>query len=209
MANPSNRLTVGLTGGIGSGKSAASLRFKELGAHIIDTDLISHELTAPQGQAINAIAQQFGDAALNNEGGLNRAYMRSLIFNDETARQKLENILHPLIQKKAITALDCDAGPYNVLVVPLLTEKPTWQQHMQTIVLIDCTENLQIQRVAQRNQLPETLILQILQTQASRDERIRLANHIVHNNGSLQSLYQQIDNLHLEFTNVAITKYKK
>ncbi len=208
MVNITNHFTVGLTGGIGSGKSAASNRFKALGAHVIDTDLITHELTAPQGIAINAIEQCFGKIALNNEGGLNRAYMRELVFNNDSARQTLEDILHPLIKEKAINSLSSNTGSYNILVVPLLTEKPWWQQFMHAIVVVDCPETLQIQRVAQRSQLHKIEILKILRSQASRKQRLKIANYILQNNESLQHLHQQIDQLHHEFINAAMTKYK-
>jgi dephospho-CoA kinase len=190
---------IGLTGGIGSGKTAVSDLLAKLGAGIIDTDLIAHQITAPHGSAISLIEKQFGADFIATDGALNRDKMRSLVFATPEARKSLEAITRPLIrQESARQALNlCKQGsPYLVFVVPLLIESGFWTALIDRLVLVDCPEKTQIQRVMQRSNLPEEEIKRILAAQASREERLKYADMVIENQGSLKDLEVEVQNLH-------------
>jgi dephospho-CoA kinase len=190
---------IGLTGGIGSGKTAVSDLLAKLGAGIIDTDLIAHQITAPHGSAISLIEKQFGADFIATDGALNRDKMRSLVFATPEARKSLEAITRPLIrQESARQALKlCKQGsPYLVFVVPLLIESGFWTALMDRLVLVDCSEKTQIQRVMQRSNLPEEDVERILAAQASREERLKYADMVIENQGSLKDLEVEVQNLH-------------
>lgn len=190
---------IGLTGGIGSGKTAVSDLLAKLGAGIIDTDLIAHQITAPHGSAISLIEKQFGADFIATDGALNRDKMRSLVFATPEARKSLEAITRPLIrQESARQALKlCKQGsPYLVFVVPLLIESGFWTALMDRLVLVDCSEKTQIQRVMQRSNLPEEEVERILAAQASREERLKYADMVIENQGSLKDLEVEVQNLH-------------
>ena len=192
-------LLIGLTGGIGSGKTAVSDLLAKLGAGIIDTDLIAHQITAPHGSAISLIEKQFGADFIATDGALNRDKMRSLVFATPEARKSLEAITRPLIrQESARQALNlCKQGsPYLVFVVPLLIESGFWMALIDRLVLVDCPEKTQIQRVMQRSNLPEEEIKRILAAQASREERLKYADMVIENQGSLKDLKVEVQNLH-------------
>lgn len=195
------KLAVGLTGGIGSGKSTVAALFAEHGAGIIDTDAIAHNLTQAGGEAIAAIRVAFGDTYLTKDGALDRARMRSLIFRDHAAKQHLEQILHPLIRSQAWGRLqqlqDC---PYVVLVVPLLPESPAFRQMVQRILVVDCSENTQVNRVVRRSHLAENEVRAIIAQQTPRAERLRLADDIIHNDADPDSLAEQVAALHRRYT---------
>jgi dephospho-CoA kinase len=190
---------IGLTGGIGSGKSAAARRLAELGATVIDSDQIAHNITAPHGAAIAAIQAHFGPELLTDDGSLDRPQMRRLAFNDPNALQLLEAITHPLIhaetQRQASQARE-NGALYLVFMVPLLVESGYWPQVIDHLVVVDCPEELQIARVMQRNHLDRSQIEQIMSKQASREDRLAAADTILLNDGSLEKLIPQIDNLH-------------
>ena len=190
---------IGLTGGIGSGKTAVSDLLAKLGAGIIDTDLIAHQITAPHGAAISQIEKQFGPAFIAADGALNRDKMRSLVFAKPEARKSLEAITHPLIRQETIRqALQlCKEGaPYLVFVVPLLIESGSWMELIDRLVLVDCPEETQIQRVMQRSNLPREEIERILAAQAGREERLKYADVVIENQGSLKDLEVEVQNLH-------------
>jgi dephospho-CoA kinase len=192
-------LLIGLTGGIGSGKTAVSDLLAKLGAGIIDTDLIAHQITAPHGSAISLIEKQFGADFIATDGALNRDKMRSLVFAMPQARKSLEAITRPLIrQESARQALNlCKQGsPYLVFVVPLLIESGFWTALIDRLVLVDCPEKTQIQRVMQRSNLPEEEVERILAAQASREERLKYADMVIENQGSLKDLEVEVQNLH-------------
>ncbi len=190
---------IGLTGGIGSGKSAVAKRLAELGATVIDSDQIAHDITAPHGAAITAIQARFGPEFLAADGSLNRAKMRHLVFNDPNALQSLEAITHPLIHAETLRqacVAHQDGALYLVFMVPLLVESGYWPQVIDHLVVVDCPPELQITRVMQRSNLDRSEIEQIMRKQALREDRLATADTILLNDGSLDKLTPQIDVLH-------------
>lgn len=186
---------VGLTGGIGSGKSAAADCFAELGAPVIDTDAIAHELTAPDGQAMPAIVAAFGAGMATPEGALDRAAMRRLVFANPAERERLEAILHPLIRAESdhrIAAATSSGAPYVILMVPLLVESGSYRNRVDRIAVVDCTPDTQIRRVMARNGLAHAEVERILAVQASREQRLAVADDVIDNEGSLAELVAQI-----------------
>ena len=197
-----NRLIIGLTGGIGSGKSTVAAMFAERGAGIIDTDVIAHRLTQPGGEAIEAIRTAFGDSYLANDGALNRAKMRGLIFSDAAAKQRLELLLHPLIREHAkAQLLQLQASPYIIMVVPLLPESPAFRQLAQRVLVVDCDEQTQIARVIGRSKMTEAEVRAIIDRQTPRTERLRLADDIIRNDSDLDNLAAQVSVLHERYSN--------
>jgi len=190
---------IGLTGGIGSGKSVVAKRLAELGATVIDSDQIAHDITAPNGSAIAAIKASFGLAALAADGSLDRPKMRSLVFDDPAALKTLEAITHPLIQAETARQADLahqSGALYLVFVVPLLVESTYWCDLIDHLVVVDCPLEVQIARVMQRSNLNRTQIEQIINKQASRPDRLAAADTILVNQGSLEDLVPKIDALH-------------
>jgi len=190
---------IGLTGGIGSGKTAVSNLLAELGAGIIDTDLIAHQITATNGKAIAAIEKLFGPEFIDSDGALNRSMMRAFVFKKPEARGLLEQITHPLIQEETVKqalALAKTHIPYLVFVVPLLLESGTWQKLMDYLVVVDCPIETQIERVMHRNQLSRLEVESILQAQATREDRLAIANTVIENGGYLDQLRPQVLQLH-------------
>jgi len=190
---------IGLTGGIGSGKTAVSNLLAELGAGIIDTDLIAHQITATNGKAIAAIEKLFGPEFIDSDGALNRSMMRAFVFKKPEARGLLEQITHPLIQEETVKqalALAKTHIPYLVFVVPLLLESGTWQKLMDYLVVVDCPIETQIERVMHRSQLSRLEVGSILQAQATREGRLAIANTVIENGGYLDQLRPQVLQLH-------------
>jgi len=194
---------VGLTGGIGSGKSAASDRFKELGAGVVDTDEISRELTAPGGDAIEEIHRQFGPEFLVAGGGLDRARMRRLVFGDAAARTKLEAILHPLIRARTRAAIAVTAQPYVIVVVPLLFETGACAELVQRVLVVDCEEGEQVRRTMVRSGLSASEVRKIMATQLPRTERLRRADDVLANDGDLPALQRRVAQLHAKYLDLA------
>jgi dephospho-CoA kinase len=194
---------VGLTGGIGSGKSTVAALFSELGVPVIDTDAISHQLTKPAGAAIPYIRAEFGDAYIDEQGALDRAKMRQLVFSDNTAKQRLEGILHPLILKQAKNQAESSTAPYVLLVVPLLFESADYQNWLHHTVTIDCPEETQVARATKRGGLSEQLVRAIMAQQMSRVQRLQLANDHIVNDGTLNDLRVQISSLNRHYQNLA------
>jgi dephospho-CoA kinase len=199
-------LSIGLTGGIGSGKSRVADLFAARGASIIDTDLISHGLTAPGGAAMPAIRNAFGDALLTEHGALDRPAMREKVFSDPQARQLLESILHPLIKKETLAAATAATGPYRIYVVPLLVESGNWRQQLDRILVVDCDEALQEARVMQRNQLSRKQVQAIMHSQASRAERLAAADDVITNDQEITALEAVVDELHKSYLALASKK---
>ena len=195
---------VGLTGGIGSGKSTVADLFATHGAAIVDTDLIAHELTGSQGAAMRAIQSAFGDAVLAADGSLDRSAMRRLVFSDASAKVRLEAILHPLIRaESAARCVAASAAPYVVLVVPLLVESGNYRQRVDRILVVDCDEAVQLSRVTARSGLAENEVLAIVAAQASRAERLAAADDLVVNNDGREALLPQVDFLHRRYLELA------
>lgn len=190
---------VGLTGGIGSGKSLVADMLAERGAAVVDTDAIAHALTAPHGAAMDAIAAAFGTRFVTPEGALDRARMRALVFTDPDAKRRLEAILHPLIRTEAEDRAARAAAPYVVFVVPLLVESGGWRQRVQRILVVDCPESVQIQRVMARNNMAEEQVRAILAAQASRAERLAAADDVIVNDGPVAALGPEVDRLHAKY----------
>ena len=195
--------SVGLTGGIGSGKSAASDRFGELGAGVVDTDEISRELTAPAGAAMEEIRKQFGPEFITVDGGLDRARMRRLVFADAAARRKLEAILHPLIRARTRTAIAAAAQPYVVVVVPLLLETGACAELVQRVLVVDCEEAEQVRRTMARSGLSAGEVREIMATQLARAERLRRADDVLANDGDLPALQRRVARLHAQYLDLA------
>lgn len=193
-------LIIGLTGGIGSGKSTAADIFAGLGAKVVDADAISRQLTAPGGQALTEIRSHFGDQAIDQAGGLNRPWMRQKVFDQAQARQQLEAIIHPWIEKTIHAQVQqARSKQYKLLVldIPLLVESlPRWQPMIDQLVVVDCPPETQIERVMARSQLPREQIQAIMAAQASREQRLAVADHVLDNGPetSLQQLQAQIAN---------------
>lgn len=192
---------VGLTGGIGSGKSTAAEHFAHLGAGVIDTDAIAHELTAANGAAIPAIRKAFGTQVLTPTGALDRAAMRALAFSNPAARKRLEAILHPMIRDIVTHRISALAPhhPYLILVVPLLVETGAYQTLIDRLLVVDCPQEQQISRVKARSGLPEEQIAAILAAQASRAERLAAAHDVIDNSGDRAYLEAQIEALHRQY----------
>ena len=187
---------VGLTGGIGSGKSAAADEFSRLGAKIVDTDLISHELTHPGGAAIPALRATFGDDYIDASGAMDRRKMRELVFADPDQRKRLEQLLHPMIREEVDRRIAAARAPYVVMVVPLLVESADYQQRSDRILVVDCPEATQVERVKQRSSLAEDEVLRIIRAQIARADRLAAADDVIENKDSLESLRQSVAKLH-------------
>ena len=194
---------VGLTGGIGSGKSAAADLFAAHGAAVIDTDAIAHAMTAAGGMAMPAIRAEFGDAVVAADGALDRAAMRAIAFADPAARKRLEAILHPLIRAESERRIAAAAAHYVILMVPLLVESGSYRERVNRVAVVDCREETQIARVMSRNGLARPEIERILAAQATRAERLAAADDIIDNDGDIAALLPQIERLHGEYLALA------
>ncbi len=187
---------LGLTGGIGSGKSTVARLLAHRGAAVVDADAIARELTAPGGLAMPAVALTFGHDFINPDGALDRDKMRALVYADPTARQRLESIIHPLVgqetQKQASIAAS-EGRPCIVFDVPLLVESATWRQKVNQVLVVDCTPEVQIHRVMERSHLTRSEVEKIMASQASRERRLGAADTVIFNVGlSLAELAQEV-----------------
>ena len=191
-------LRIGLTGGIGSGKTAASDHFARLGAEVIDTDLLSRALVEPGQPALAEIAAAFGTQVLAEDGRLDRKSLREIVFADATARKRLEAILHPRIRDAMLARADRSGAPYVVFVIPLLIE--TGQQALvDRVLLIDVPEELQRDRVATRDGLDAAQIDDILQAQTDRETRQAYADDVICNDSDIKNLHAAIEKLHRKY----------
>jgi len=194
--------TVALTGGIGSGKTTVSDLFGELGADVIDTDEIARALTASGQPAVTQIADRFGPAVRLPDGSLDRVRMRKIVFEDAHSRTSLEHILHPLIREEVQRRLTISPGPYALVVIPLMTES-RGHEYADRIVVVDCEEEQQVARVMQRSKLSREEVLAIIATQATRRERLAIADDIVNNEGPPDALHQAVESLHRKYLKLA------
>lgn len=194
---------VGLTGGIGCGKSSVATLLAQHGASVIDTDEISHQLTQPSGAAISAIVQAFGNEFLDQSGAMNRAKMRAHIFTHPQAKTALEHILHPLIRAKSDSMLAQCQSPYVVLVVPLLLSSPDFLAKVQRVLVVDCPEDKQIKRVMARSGLTEAEVRNIISQQTPRTERLHRADDVLSNEASLDELKSAVAVLHQRYLTLA------
>ena len=194
---------VGLTGGIGSGKTTVAELFALQGSGLVDTDEISHRLTAPAQPAIAEIARKFGPQFVAEDGSLDRARMRNLVFADRSARKDLEAILHPLIRKESTRQIQESTAPYVVVVVPLLIESGAYRGMIGRILVVDCEPETQVRRVMERSGVSRNEVLSIIASQASRQQRLRKADDIIHNDDDLESLRAQVNPLHFRYLGLA------
>lgn len=200
-----DRFRVGLTGGVGSGKSLVADELARLGAHVIDADEIAHALTAPGGAAIDVIRSHFGTDFIDARGALDRARMRDLVFREPAARQQLEQILHPMI--RAVTeqrAADAPAAaPYAVLVIPLLIESGIWRTRVDRVLVVDCSIETQVARVMRRSGLDEVTARAIVASQATREARLDAADDVLVNEGSAEVALRRAAQLHALYVHLA------
>ena len=190
------RFTIGLTGGIGCGKTTVADLFAARGAAVIDTDQIAHALTAPQGAAMPALIAEFGADFATPDGAMDRAKMRALVFADPGARARLEGILHPRIREATAAAALIATGPYVMFVVPLLIESGTWRERVARVLAIDCPEEVQVARVMARNGLHEAQVRAIMAAQVSRAQRRQAADDLILNDAGVDALLPQVERLH-------------
>ena len=195
--------TVGLTGGIGSGKSAVAALFARLGVHVVDTDEIARELTRPGGEAIAPIRAAFGEQAIAADGSLDRVAMRRLAFGDGGERKRLEAILHPLIRTESERRVGRASSPYAMLVIPLLVEGGVDRSRTPRVVVVDCPEASQIERVMRRSGLSEAEVRAILASQATRGQRLAEADDVIDNSGPPSALQGQVSRLHEKYLTLA------
>lgn len=195
---------VGLTGGIGSGKSAAAAVFAELGAAVVDVDVIAHELTGPNGAAMAAIRAEFTESVVAANGSLDRAAMRQLAFSDAAARKRLEAILHPLIRTESERRCAAATAAYALLVVPLLVEAGEgYRRRVARVAVVDCREETQIARAMARSGLTREDAERIIAAQASRAARLAIADDIIDNDGNLLALRRQVEALNQRYSGLA------
>lgn len=195
---------VGLTGGIGSGKSTVADLFAAHGVPLVDTDLIAHRITAPHGTAMPLIAAEFGAAYVAADGSLDRPRMRELVFSDESARKRLEAITHPLIRAETEREQREAQGPYVIVVVPLLVESGSWRGRVNRVLGVDCSVETQIARVMSRNGFSRDQVLAIIARQATREARLAAADDVIDNDHApLDALQAQVDAQHRVYLSLA------
>ena len=197
------KLVVGLTGGIGSGKTTAALRLGALGASVVDTDEISRRLTGPAGAAMQAVREAFGERFVAHDGALDRAAMRALAFEDPQARARLESILHPAIRAEADAQLAAATGAYSVIVVPLLFETRGYVDRVARTLVVDCPEALQASRTAARSGLSPAEVRSIMAAQWPRWRRLQVADDVAWNGGDEAGLAAQCERLHAFYSGKA------
>jgi dephospho-CoA kinase len=198
--------SVGLTGGVGSGKSTVAAMLQQQGAGIVDADTLAHELTRAGGDAIGALRERFGNEVIAADGSLDRAWMRARVFGDRATRSSLEGLLHPMIRSLAQergSALAASGRPYVVFVIPLLVESGDWRGRVNRILLVDCSEAIQIRRASARPGLDEPAARNIIAAQASRVERLAVADDVLFNEAPLADLEPRVQRLHEAYLKLA------
>ncbi|MEX3582073.1 MAG: dephospho-CoA kinase [Burkholderia sp.] len=199
--------SVGLTGGIGSGKTTVANRFSARGATLVDTDAIAHQVTAPGGAAMPAIAAAFGPSFVAADGSLDRARMRALVFDDEAARTRLEAITHPLIRAETEQQAAQASDPYVIFVVPLLVESGSWHSRVDRVLVVDCEVETQIARVMQRNCFAREQVEAIVARQATREARLAAADDVIVNEAAPDAVLDtRIEALHAHYLARAASK---
>jgi dephospho-CoA kinase len=196
-------LVVGVTGGIGSGKSTAAHLFADCGAGLVDTDAIALALTQPGQPAVHEIAQRFGAEYLTSAGALDRVRMRERVFSDPAAKRDLEAILHPLIRTEVAAQVRASGAPYVLVLIPLLTETGGYPSLVQRVLVVDADEQTQIARTMVRSALTEEQVRAIMRTQATRQQRLAAADDIIDNSGDLEHLRKQVQDLDARYLQMA------
>ncbi len=196
-------LRIGLTGGVGSGKSTVADMLQRLGAGVVDADVLVHELIGPGGAAIAECRATFGPESIAADGGLDRAWMRARVFTDPPARQRLEALLHPRVRAAAESRASAlaPAVPYLVLMIPLLVESGEWASRVQRVLVVDCTESTQIERVCRRPGMDRATALGILTAQATRAARLAAADDLLFNEAPFDELRTRVEHLHRHYLN--------
>jgi|SRR5690554_689029 len=196
------KLIVGVTGGIGSGKTAVTDEFARFGISVVDADQVSRDVVDPGTEALTRIAKRFGPQILTPSGGLQRRLLRDIIFTDPDQKHWLESLLHPLIRDEIISRLEQSRSPYTILVSPLLLE--TGQQELcDQVLLVDAPESLQVRRTSERDQTPEAAVKAIMEQQMSRDQRRTMADDIIINDAGLAELHDAVRALHQKYLAIA------
>lgn len=188
-------LRIGLTGGIASGKSTVADFFADLGVPVIDTDVIAREVVAKGAPALDQIRDAFGDTVFDDDGKLDRQAMRNLVFSDAGKRRQLEDILHPLIRDAVVMQVGAVNAPYMIIVVPLLVESPM-KDFMDRVLVVDCSEDVQLSRLQMRDAEDEELARRMIAAQASRDERLGIADDVVVNDADREETRTTVAALH-------------
>ena len=194
---------IGLTGGIGSGKSAVADQFASLGAAIVDTDVIAHGLTRTGGAAIPKVRELFGESAISADGAMDRRRVRELVFSDSSAKKRLEGLLHPMIRTESQRQIAAAKAPYVVHVVPLLVESPDYKSRVQRVLVVDCEESVQVERVQRRNGLSADEVRRIIAAQAPRSTRLAAADDVIDNSGPLAAVEPQVRVLHERYISLS------
>jgi dephospho-CoA kinase len=197
------RFTIGLTGGIGSGKSTVARAFEARGITVVDADALAHRLTAPGGAAIPAIRAAFGDEVVDPSGALDRTRMRAIAFRDTGVRMRLEAILHPMIRAESERIAREAPGRYVILMIPLLVESGDPRARCDRVLVVDCPEEEQIRRVIARSGLARAEVEAIMASQASRAARLAVADDVVDNAGDPAGIDAQVDALHRKYLGLA------
>lgn len=195
-------LVIGLTGGIGSGKSTVTELFTQLTVPVIDTDIVSRDVVLPNSPAMKEIKAAFGEHYVKADGRLDRDAMRQLVFNDEQAREKLEAILHPRIRKLVWVWVEQQQAPYCIVVVPLLFERG-WSEYFDRILVVDAEEDVQIERTMHRDHLSKEEVKAIMRSQISRQQRLEAADDIIKNHLKEADLQRQVQQLHQNYLKLA------
>ena len=196
---------VGLTGGIGCGKSEAARCFAQLGVPIVDVDVIARQLTMAGQETLRDIIDVFGEEYLLADGNLNRDAMREKVFNDMATRKDLESILHPAIHAQALKEMEQNAdAPYQVLAISLLFENQRYKDNVSRSLVIDCDESLQVTRTMKRSGLSEQTVRGIMAAQVSRATRIKMADDLIENEGTLEELHEKIVEMHQKYMQACI-----
>ena len=194
---------IGLTGGIGSGKTLASDRFAELGVSIIDTDVIARDIVEPGQPVLKQLSDAFGEDIIENNGELNRAILRKKAFKNDQSKAKLDAITHPAIRLKTVQEIALANTTYCLVVVPLLSSNSPFIEHMQRILVVTADRDIKIRRVKKRSNLPSSEVERIMQTQLDDQERLKFADDVIKNNGSIDETYAQVEKLHSLYLKLA------
>jgi len=205
IANPGPRLVVGLTGGIASGKSIVGAMFVRLGAALVDTDVVAREVVAPGEPGLEAVRTEFGAAILLPTGALDRPALRRIVFGDETRRRRLEALLHPLIRARTRQRLAAIHAPYALVAVPLLVETD-FGELVDRILVVDCPESVQLDRLMARDALSRADALAMLRSQTDRATRLKAAHDVIDNGGTTDATLRQVERLHRQYLELSVRR---
>lgn len=205
---PGPRLVVGLTGGIASGKSLVGAMFVELGAPLVDTDVVAREVVAAGEPGLAAVAAEFGPSVLLPSGELDRRALRALVFADEAKRRKLEGLLHPLIRRRTLARLAEIDAPYALVAVPLLVETD-FKELVDRILVVDCPESVQLERLLRRDAIPKAEAIAMVRAQTDRATRLQAAHDVIDNSGTTNETRRQVERLHVRYLDLAAQRARQ